>query len=366
MLINGFGSVVQLDKSKTRYKCRKWMLQVDTDTGRHQKRFTGSLKEARKELDEYITHLENNLCTKNIIFSKYSEYWLNIRIISKNYSPNTLSTNKRCVRALNKLFGDKHLNNIQTKEIREKIYFLKNKNGVNIGNWYRKKLLDTLNLIFKMAIDDNLVSKNPAGKIKKPKPKKQNKRSLTRQEFNEVIKCLKLEKTNGKQIALFTILYLGLRRSEVCPLKWKDYNRQEGTLTIQRAWKDGNATIGDTKSPASVRTLPMPAPLIEIYEDLYNKSTLPLSDEDFICLNSFGFMLKTVALYEYWNDFCKRYNLNYVSLHELRHTNLTIVSRYMSPFDLQHYAGWSDLEPAQIYIHKDQTTMRRAINRVEF
>ena len=51
-----------------------------------------------------------------------------------------------------------------------------------------------------------------------------------------------------------------------------------------------------------------------------------------------------------------------ITLHELRHTNLTLISRYMSPFDLQNYAGWSDLEPAKIYIHKDQETLRKAVN----
>ena len=50
-----------------------------------------------------------------------------------------------------------------------------------------------------------------------------------------------------------------------------------------------------------------------------------------------------------------------ISLHELRHTNLTLMARFMSPFDLQNYAGWSDLAPAKIYIHKDQETLRKAI-----
>jgi integrase len=49
-----------------------------------------------------------------------------------------------------------------------------------------------------------------------------------------------------------------------------------------------------------------------------------------------------------------------MTLHQLRHSNLSMMARYMSPFDLQRYAGWSSIEPARIYIHDDLDAVSRA------
>ena len=50
-----------------------------------------------------------------------------------------------------------------------------------------------------------------------------------------------------------------------------------------------------------------------------------------------------------------------MKLHELRHSNLSMMARHMSPFDLQRYAGWSSIAPARVYVHDDLAAVTAAV-----
>ena len=51
-----------------------------------------------------------------------------------------------------------------------------------------------------------------------------------------------------------------------------------------------------------------------------------------------------------------------LTMHQLRHSNLSMMARHMSPFDLQAYAGWSSIAPAQVYVHRDLDAVRHAVS----
>ena len=75
-------------------------------------------------------------------------------------------------------------------------------------------------------------------------------------------------------IGILLSLFAGLRVGEVCALRWEDVSFSEGTVhvcrTMQRIQdKSGGQTrtkvvVTDPKSPCSVRTIPLPEPLIPI------------------------------------------------------------------------------------------------------
>jgi integrase len=57
------------------------------------------------------------------------------------------------------------------------------------------------------------------------------------------------------------MLYLGLRPGEAAGLAWNDIDFDNGTIHIWRARKanrNGSVTVGDTKTPGSIRTLDTP------------------------------------------------------------------------------------------------------------
>ena len=78
--------------------------------------------------------------------------------------------------------------------------------------------------------------------------------------------------------------FCGLRRSEICSLRIKDFDRENGTVTISRAMvKDSNGqyVYKSTKTAGSMRVVPVPSILIDMIFDagtIYDKTPKSLSD----------------------------------------------------------------------------------------
>ena len=63
----------------------------------------------------------------------------------------------------------------------------------------------------------------------------------------------------------------GLRRGEICGLKWTDINFDDGTITIKRtvsAKHGGGIRIGDTKTDAGTRTIVLPPSVLATIHDV--------------------------------------------------------------------------------------------------
>ena len=75
------------------------------------------------------------------------------------------------------------------------------------------------------------------------------------------------------------MLYLGLRLGEAAGLSWNDIDFVNGTIHIWRARTtntDGSVTIGNTKTPGSIRTLEAPQVVLDASNATTNdKTTTP-------------------------------------------------------------------------------------------
>ena len=83
----------------------------------------------------------------------------------------------------------------------------------------------------KYALKTDLVSQNVAVKVDRPKKNDFQPVFLDvaeRQHLFEVIKCTKLE------LPVLVAAFYGLRRGEVCGLKWDAIDFERGTLTVKR------------------------------------------------------------------------------------------------------------------------------------
>ena len=62
----------------------------------------------------------------------------------------------------------------------------------------------------------------------------------------------------------------GLRRGEICGIKWSDINFTEGTLSVKRSVgtkAGGGVNIGETKTGAGVRTITMPPSVATLLQE---------------------------------------------------------------------------------------------------
>lgn len=127
------------------------------------------------------------------------------------------------------------------------------------------KVLTVLKMGFECAVDNGLVLRSPCDKLKAGGVETQEKVPLTPDQ------CDALEEaTKGTRAYVFVMLglYAGLRREEICGLRWCDIDLSSKTpsLTGNNAVRfENNQGIfpSPLKSKASHRTIPLPAKLAE-------------------------------------------------------------------------------------------------------
>jgi integrase len=110
--------------------------------------------------------------------------------------------------------------------------------------------------MFNRAVELDLLSTNPAKRVKAPRWIKQEKPSLTASQVRSVIAAAPLEHRGLLTVTAMT----GLRIGEVLGLKWRDIDLDGATLTVRRSmW--GNKEQSP-KTAGSARTKPMSSSLV--------------------------------------------------------------------------------------------------------
>ena len=156
-------------------------------------------------------------------------------------------------------------------------------------------------------------------------------------------------------LPLLLVLLLGLRRGEVCGLRWRDVDLVNGQIHIvnQRIQlSSGQVIDAPPKSFASVRWLPLPAPLIgrlkaaQGLPDAYLCALLP---------NGLGQAHKALT---------RRLGLRHIPLHGLRHSMATSCIRHGGEMRaLQALLGHSSYTvTANKYTHPDMPIKQTALD----
>lgn len=138
-------------------------------------------------------------------------------------------------------------------------------NMADMSNSAQKKVVTTLKQIFDCAEENGLVFRSPCSRLKAGGAKTQEKVPLTPEQSQKLVDAVR-----GTKAYLFVLLalYAGLRREEICGLRWSDIDLQADvpSLTVNNVVRfEGNKGIFSStlKSDAAHRTIPLPAPLAE-------------------------------------------------------------------------------------------------------
>jgi len=129
----------------------------------------------------------------------------------------------------------------------------------------QQKTVSALKQIFECAVDNGLTLRSPAEKLKPGGARPREKQALTAEQ------CARLEAAvKGTRAYLFVMLglYAGLRREEICGLRWEDVELEADPprLTVNHAMRfaGGRAEFpAPLKSRAAHRTIPLPPNLAE-------------------------------------------------------------------------------------------------------
>lgn len=373
MRIHGNGSIIAFEQ-KTRYKCRKWRLYVSTECGQKTRVVSGTWTDAQKALEAFKHELSDKVPASST-FAAYAASWMAYRRNLGTLAPGTIANNEREIAAiLRSPIAALELSTIAPQDCKDSLIWIKQhpqRKQSPLSNTTMNKIYITMHSIFKQAVDDEVIERNPMFRIKPPKPDTKEKQALSPDELRALISRLSTLPLDGRTMALYLICYLGLRRSEALALADDDVD--ETSIRVCRAIKERNGMIDAPKSAAGIRTLPMPTPLVPLVDNWRNiRAARGFSESSTLCCNTRGKILLPQNFQRWWTGDAKHVGIRDslgcpdITLHQLRHSNLSMVARYMSPYDLQRYAGWSSIEPAKVYIHDDITLIQQAINRISW
>ena len=117
----------------------------------------------------------------------------------------------------------------------------------------------TLHHALKTAMEQNLIPNNPAAEVDPPKFTGAPMKILTEAQLESFMKAI--EKDEFWHDFFYTAVTTGLRRGEICALRWEDFDKKQGTLHIRRTLhkeKGKPYTTGDTKTYAGTRKIVLP------------------------------------------------------------------------------------------------------------
>ena len=223
------------------------------DGKRIRKRFSADTKvELNAKIEQYKESLRRASNPSEITFGVYSEKWKDT--FKKNRSQKTLdmydyaltkcsALNGTAVCRITKTMCQAVLNDVWDKPSSARQVHL------------------TLNQVFKAAINDGIIIKNPAEGVEIPKSKRKEIYLMTDNDLNAVRKA----NLNPKDRMFVEILMVfGLRPGEALALQPSDFDLKKKILHITKSLElldDGTSIIKDTKTGIS-RDIPIPDEII--------------------------------------------------------------------------------------------------------
>lgn len=229
---------------------------------------------------------------------------------------------------------------IQTSDMQDFVAELREHRQENGKPYSSKTIKSTISFIsncYDLAINADLVSQNPCQGIRLPKAEKSTAKSLNLDELPQFLMNLNSLDPDIK-VAFELALFLGLRRSEICGLKWEHIHEDYISIeeTRHKVSKDGKwvEVVSDTKTKGSEAYIALPDFLKQDIDDLreYHKSQANFfgrhydADPEYVILSTYGKKINPSRFYDELQKYIKRLGIDHVTFHQLRHTYASLVN----------------------------------------
>jgi integrase len=299
---------------------------------------------------------------ENTLFSVYAMRWL--KAYKSHLTAAPYNTHARMLNRWIAEIGDSYLRDITPTDVSNYYQLFA---GMSASTIHSAR--DTIKGLFKAALADGLIQKDPSANINPPKGAKGTHREITDEERALIhITDHRLRK------AALVMLYAGLRRGEAMALNIdRDVDFQAMTITVREAVRfdsHGQPMIVKPKTQAGIRTVPMLEGLAAELDGLHGR----------LCASASGTLMTESAWERAWQSY--RYTLGEkkngcsrrwakgpwqpvtIRAHDLRHSFCTML--YDSGVDLKTAMLWmghaDQTMTMQIYTHLTETRRKEAEN----
>ena len=315
-----------------------------------------SLRELEKQIGYDLDTLSDPM-GKNITVGELVERYL---CTKTGVKPNTLANYNFVQNLLKKeTFSEKKISQIKTSDA--KLFLIKLQQD---GKGYStiKTVRGVLRPAFQMAVDDDVLHKNPFGFELTTVVVNDSvtREAVTREQMRKFLKFVHDDNVYCKYYEVVYILFhTGLRISEFCGLTLRDVDLENKILNIDHQLQrtaNMKLVIESTKTNAGTRKLPMTEDVAECFRGIIEDREPSRFEKVIDGYTGFLFLDKNgnpeVAMHweHRFNHMVKRYNEIYrvqmpnITPHVCRHTYCSNMAKSgMNPKTLQYLMGHSDI-----------------------
>ena len=361
-------------------------LPIDSATGKRNRKYKtvrGTKKQAEKVMREMMDDLENHTYVKDnkISVAEYLKIWFDLYLT--DLSPTTLKGYEYQIEnyIINQDIGKIRLQDLTTSDVQRWINSLYDESPLSnkpLSAKTVKNIYHNLCAAIDKAVVLEYVKKNVCKAVSLPKVQKYTAEVYDEEEVQALLNAIK---GTDMELPLMIDINLGLRRGELLGLKWKHIDFDKGLISIEdnmvEVKKEVSADRVLTKSPKSAsgqRVIPISSTLIEYLKKAHSEYLLKkfkmgkdFFDGDYVVCQENGKPYKPNSFTDKFNNFLKKNNLKHIRLHDLRHTNATLMlTQGISPKVAQMRLGHSDYSTTMnIYSHVLKSVETEAAEKIE-
>lgn len=372
----GDGSITQVKDKDGKPIRNRWRVTVELGTDGQGKRrrkskiVHGTKADARKVLAELARDAEQGLdvlAADRLTFKQLVDMWL--PIATRDMCSEVKTRNAYRAGYFCRLAGAWKVKQITTQDCYALMDWLiesKAAEGDPIKANTQIEYLKLLRRIFRFAIDNGFIYRNPASNVKPPKQEEVDRRSLSEGEAYELRKALadgssealtSLRETGNlcdmmhasRYLAMRLVLATGMRRGEVCGLPWRCVDFEAGTVRVEQSLT-AEGKIKPPKTKAGCRTVAVDAETTAALLEWRGAQAEALASVGLAILgdapvfpNGTGQWMHVNNLSQWWKVWRDRNGFQGVKIHELRHTQAThLLGNNVDVKTVQERLGHSD------------------------
>ena len=213
--------------------------------------------------------------------------------------------------------GEKRITQIKPADI-QKLY---DKLSQTLASGSVRRIHTVLHGIMKAAQQARLIPRNPVDDVAPPKFIYHQKNVLTDEQLATFMDTIKEDAVWFD--FFYTEIMTGLRRGEICGLRWEDFDETDGTLKVCRTVrreKGTGLTTGDTKTYAGTRKIILPPSVTAVLKERKRTSLTDWIFPNPLCLEQ---PTAPDAAYRRMKQLLEQAGLPDIRFHDLRHTFAT-------------------------------------------
>ena len=329
-------------------------------------------RDATRAFNEHKVKMDKGtqIMPSEYTFAQWLDYWYKDIILPQIEETTAYGYRGMIENYLKPQLGEIRLQKLTARDIQQYYTWLMDEKELspNTVIKHHNLLTNTLNA----AERQEYITKNPMRAVSPPKKRQREAKFYTPEQLG-----ILLDKAVGTRLELpvFICAYLGLRRGELCGLRWSDVDLEHKTITIENTrTQAGKKEIEKgTKTASSTRTLYLPDTLCDMlkaakehqqacraeYKNAYD-------DNDYVVVMEDGRPFRPNYLSELFSKFLADNDLPKIVLHELRHTFASLSNQAGIPaYNIGKALGHSTPATTQkIYTHLLDQTHTQAVEGV--